>query len=223
MERIARVKEFRLQSKSPGTQDLAATPTEFHVTVVPSRPFLVIPEASSERRDYIPIGWLQPPTIPSNLVKVILDADLWHFGILTSRMHMAWLRHIGGRLKSDPRYSAGIVYNNFPWPKVEDAQRAKIKALAQTVLDARDKFPGATFADLYDADVMQPELVRAHRALDRAVDRLYRPTEFVSDRERVEHLFQLYEAFVRPPLVPATPPSRVRKPRSSRRRTEPKR
>ncbi|MEP9835528.1 type IIL restriction-modification enzyme MmeI, partial [Staphylococcus aureus] len=89
---------------------LAETPTRFHVTVLPQRPFLVIPKVSSERREYVPIGWLEPPTVPSDLVFVLQDADLWHFGVLTSRMHMAWLRHIGGRLKSDYRYSAGIVY-----------------------------------------------------------------------------------------------------------------
>ena len=98
--RIAPVRQFRLDSKSPGTQQLADTPTRFHVTVVPNRPFLVIPEVSSEKREYVPIGWLKPPTIPSNLVRVMLDADLWHFAVVTSAMHMAWLRQIGGRLES---------------------------------------------------------------------------------------------------------------------------
>ena len=110
-ERIAAVRQFRLDSKSPGTQKLADTPTRFHVTVVPNRPFLVIPEVSSEKREYVPIGWLKPPTIPSNLVRVMLDADLWHFAVVTSAMHMAWLRQIGGRLESRYRCSIGIVYN----------------------------------------------------------------------------------------------------------------
>lgn len=105
MRRIAAVRRYRLQSKSKPTRDLAATPTRFHVTVIPDSPFLVVPKVSSERRDYVPIGWLNPPIIPSDLVFVLRDATLWHFGILTSRMHMAWLRHIGGRLKSDYRYS----------------------------------------------------------------------------------------------------------------------
>jgi hypothetical protein len=209
MKRIAAVKQLRLGSKSRSTQQLADTPTRFHVTVVPSRPFLVIPEVSSERRDYVPIGWLQPSIIPSNLVRVLLDADQWHFGVLTSRMHMAWLRHIGGRLESRYRYSIGIVYNTFPWPEATEAQRSKIRSLAQAVLDARTHFPGATLADLYDADVMKPQLRRAHRALDAAVDRLYRAAPFSSDQDRVEHLFGLYERLVSPLATP--PPSRRRR------------
>jgi hypothetical protein len=198
MERIAAVKAERLRSPSPPTQELAKTPTRFHVTVIPDRPFLCIPEASSERREYVPIGWLEPPTVPSNLVRVVMDADLWHFGVITSRIHMAWLRHIGGRLKSDYRYSIGIVYNPFPWPKASEAQRAKVGELAQKVLDARAKFPNATLADLYDADVMKPELRKAHHALDAAIDKLYRGAAFESDRDRVEHLFGLYEKLITP-------------------------
>lgn len=114
VERIGAVRKMRIESRSKPTQELAESPTRFHVTVIPDRPFLVIPEVSSERRAYVPIGWLEPPVIPSNLVRVLLDADLWHFGILTSAMHMAWLRQIGGRLESRYRYSIGIVYNTFP-------------------------------------------------------------------------------------------------------------
>ncbi len=207
MERIAAVKQLRLKSKSVSTRQLAETPTRFHVTVIPDRSFLVIPKVSSERRDYVPIGWLEPPTIPSDLVFVLKDADLWHFGVLTSRIHMAWLRHIGGRLESRYRYSIGIVYNAFPWPDATEPQRGKVRALAQAVLDARAQFRGATLADLYDADVMKPQLRQAHRALDKAVDRLYRAARFVSDRERVEHLFGLYETLVAP-LVGAARPRR---------------
>ena len=163
------------------------------MNVIPKRSFLVIPEVSSERREYVPIGWLEPPTIPSNLVRVIPDADLYDFAILTSRMHMAWLRYVGGRLKSDYRYSIGIVYNNFPWPEADDTAKDKIRILAQAVLDARLAHEGATLADLYDPDVMPPDLRKAHQALDQAVDRLYRREPFPSDRERVEHLFGLYE------------------------------
>lgn len=122
-ERVSAVRAFRLRSKSEGTRELAETPTRYHVTVVPKQAFLVIPESSSEKREYVPIDWLKPPTIPSNLVRVLLDADLWHFGILTSAMHMAWLRQIGGRLKSDYRYSVGIVYNTFPWPITASQQQ----------------------------------------------------------------------------------------------------
>jgi hypothetical protein len=202
-ERIAAVKQFRLKSKSPSTQELSQTPTRFHVTVVPDRPFLVIPEVSSERRDYVPIAWLKPPTIPSNLVRVLPGADLWHFGVLTSSMHMAWLRQIGGRLESRYRYSIGIVYNTFPWPEATDPQRARIRSLAQAVLDARARFSNSTLADLYDVDAMPPQLRKAHRGLDRAVDKLYRSAPFTGDRDRAEHLFGLYERLVAP-LVATT-------------------
>ncbi|MCX5737874.1 MAG: class I SAM-dependent DNA methyltransferase, partial [Proteobacteria bacterium] len=205
MERVAAVKQLRLKSKSGPTRQLAETPTRFHVTVIPDRPFLVIPKVSSERRDYVPIGWLEPPTIPSDLVFVLRDADLWHFGVLTSRMHMAWLRHIGGRLESRYRYSIGIVYNTFPWPEATEPQRERVRGLAQTVVGARRHLPGATLADLYDSDVMKPQLRQAHRALDAAVDKLYRAAPFTSDRDRVEHLFGLYEGLVAP-LVGASRP-----------------
>jgi len=201
--RVAAVREYRQKSTSEGTQKLAETPTQFHVTVVPNRPFLVIPEVSSERRDYVPIGWLKPPTIPSNLVRVLLDADLWHFAILTSAMHMAWLRQIGGRLESRYRYSIGIVYNPFPWPAASDKQRAKVRLLARAVLDARDAVQGATLADLYDVDSMPTKLRKAHRALDEAVDKLYRSASFSGDRDRAEHLFGLYEKLVTPLVVVA--------------------
>ena len=198
-ERIAGVRTFREESKSTQTQKLAATPTLYHVNVVPTTPFLVIPESSSERREYAPIGWLEPPTIPSNLVRILSDATLSDFALLTSAMHMAWLRYIGGRLKSDYRYSIGIVYNTFPTPP-EGVSLSSLKRMAQAVLDARADHPGATLAELYDPDLMPPNLRRVHRALDRAVDRLYRRTGFHSERERVEHLFALYEK-MRTPLV----------------------
>ncbi len=207
-ERIAAVRAFRLKSKSEGTRKLAETPTRFHVTVVPNRPFMVIPEVSSERRDYIPIGWLKPPTIPSNLVRVLLDADLWHFGILTSTMHMAWLRQIGGRLESRYRYSVGIVYNTFSWPEATDQQRTRIRTLGQAVLDVRAQFPTSTLGDLYDIDAMPPRLRKAHLSLDEAVDKLYRSAAFTGDRDRAEHLFGLYEKLVAPLTAAASPPAR---------------
>ena len=168
-----------------------------NVNVLPAAPFLVIPEVSSERREYVPIGWLAPPVIPSNLVRVLDNATLADFALLTSAMHMAWLRHVGGRLESRYRYSIGLVYNTFPTPS-GSADRSKLEPLAQAVLDARAAHPGATLADLYDPDLMPPNLRRAHQALDRAVDRLYRRTGFASERERVEHLFMLYEKMCAP-------------------------
>lgn len=181
------------------------------MTVLPDKPFLAIPEVSSERREYVPIGYLEPPIVPSNQILVVRDAELFMFGILTSRMHMAWLRDIGGRLKNDYRYSSGIVYNPFPWPQLDDAAKTKLEKLAKTVLDARAAHEGATLADLYDPDVMPEDLRRGHRALDEAVDRLYRKEPFASDRERVEHLFGLYERLTAPMFAAAAKPKRGRK------------
>jgi len=188
--------------REPGLSSLALvdTPAAFHVTVIPDAPFLAIPEVSSERREYVPIGWLEPPIIPSNLVRVLVGATPWHFAILTSRMHMAWLRQIGGRLESRYRYSIGLVYNTFPWPDASAAQAAEVERLGQAVLEARalPKNVAASLADLYDPDFMPPELRRAHRELDATVDRLYRRAAFGSDRERVEHLFTLYRHLTDP-------------------------
>ncbi len=197
-ERVAAVRAYREASKSAPTQKLAATPTLYHVNVIPTAPFLVIPEVSSERREYAPIGWLEPPTIPSNKLRLLANATLADFALLTSAMHMAWTRFIGGRLKSDYQYSVGVNYNTFPLPS-KDSNLSKLEPLARAVLDARAAHTGATLADLYDPDLMPPNLRRAHRALDRAADRLYRRTGFVSERERVEHLFMLYEK-IRAPL-----------------------
>ena len=214
-ERIAAVREYRLTSKRAVTRELASFPTEFAFTTIPTAPFLVIPEVSSERREYVPIGWLEPPVIPSNLVRVLDNATLADFALLTSAMHMAWLRHVGGRLESRYRYSIGLVYNTFPTPPGFGKERlqglSKLEPLAQAVLDARAAHPGTTLADLYDPDLMPPKLRRAHRTLDHAVDRLYRAKGFASERERVEHLFMLYEK-MRAPLAAAmkTKPKRRR-------------
>ena len=210
-ERVARVRQYRLASKSAPTQALAQTPTLYHVNVIPTEPFLVVPEVSSERRDYVPIAWLTPPVIPSNLVRVLLDAPLWQFGLLTSAMHMAWLRNVGGRLKSDYRYAIGLVYNTFPLPSADEEALQKLEPLAQAVLDARAEHPDATLADLYDPALMPPNLRKAHQALDRAVDRLYRSGGFDSERERVEHLLGLYEKLVAPLTAEAKPKRRRRR------------
>ena len=197
-ERIAAVRTYREASESAPTRKLAATPTLYHVNVIPASPFLVIPEVSSERREYTPIGWLEPPVIPSNKLRLLANATLTEFALLTSAMHMAWMRAVTGRMKSDYMYSVGVVYNTFPLPP-KDADLSKLEPLAQAVLDARVVHTGATLADLYDPDLMPPNLRRAHQALDRAVDRLYRRTGFTSERERVEYLPMLYER-MRAPL-----------------------
>ena len=209
-ERMATVKALRAASKSRPTQVLAKTPTLYHVNVVPDAPFLVIPQVSSERRVYIPIGWLEPPTIPSDKLRLLTNASLADFALLTSAMHMAWMRAVTGRMKSDYMYSVGVVYNTFPLPD-EGLDLRNLNPLAQAVLDTRAAHPDSTLADLYDPDLMPPDLRKAHQALDRTVDRLYRPRRFTSERERVEHLFVLYE-MMRSPLevVPRRIPTRRR-------------
>ena len=219
-ERIAAVRAWRQTSKRRSTLKLADTPTLWQVNVLPTTPFLVLPEVSSERREYVPVGWLEPPIVPSNLVRVLEGATKPTFALLTSAMHMAWLRHVGGRLESRYRYSVGLVYNTFPAPPGwtnGNADSSALEPLAQAVLDARAAHPDSTPAELYDPDLMPPNLRRAHHALDRAVDRLYRRTRFASERERVEHLFALYERLRAPLAAEAAGPkrrSRRRAPRS---------
>ena len=204
MGRIRSVREFRARKGGKLAKSLAGEPTKFHVTVVPESDFLVIPEVSSERRKYVPIGYLKPPVIPSNQLLVVQNATVSLFALLISSMHMAWLRHVGGRLESRYRYSSGLVYNTFPAPPgFADGvlNLSKLEALAQDVLDARATWPTSTLAALYDPDLMPSNLRRAHQALDHAVDRLYCRTGFPSERDRIEHLFALYEE-VRSTLMP---------------------
>ena len=200
-ERIAAVRAYRRNSKRKSTQKLAGTPTLWQVNVIPTTPFLVLPEVSSERREYIPVGWLEPPAIPSNKLRLLPDATLTDFALLTSAMHMAWMRAVTGRLESRYMYSVGVVYNAFPPPGFSNGESdlSALEPLAQAVLDARARYPNSTLANLYDPDQMPPDLRKAHRALDRAVDRRYRATRFTSERERVEFLFALYEK-MRAPL-----------------------
>ena len=212
MKLIEAVRQFRLASKSLPTRKLATTPTRFHVENFPTATFLVVPKVSSERRPYIPIGFLTPDTFCSDLVFVVPDASLFHFGILTSRMHMAWMRQVCGRMKSDFRYSNKLVYNNYPWPQdVSEAHKAAVEKAAQAVLDARQKFPTSTLADLYDPTTMPPALAKAHADLDRAVDRCYRKEPFPNDRARVEHLFALYEQLTAPMVSSTTARTRKKK------------
>ena len=218
-DRIKKVKDFRLSSKRLVTRNLSSTPTEFAFSTIPTSDFLVVPEVSSERRDYVPIAWLSPPTIPSNLVRIIENPSPGLFGILTSAMHMSWLRHIGGRLKSDYRYSIGLVYNTFPMPP-EAPDLKKLTPLAEAVLQARATHTGSTLSELYDPDLMPANLRKAHQALDRAVDRLYRPAGFSSDRERAEHLLMLYEKMVAPITATAHQASGARRKRKPRVKAE---
>ena len=215
-ERIAAVRTYRRASKSKPTQKLAETPTLYHVNVLPTAPFLVLPEVSSERREYVPLGWLKPPVIPSNKLRLLPDATLTDFALLTSAMHMAWMRAVTGRMKSDYMYSVGVVYNTFPTPpgfKSENANMSALEPLAQAVLDARAAHQDATLAEIYDPDLMPPNLRSAHHALDRAVDRLYRRARFTSERERVEYLFALYER-MQAPLAAKAASKGKRRPRT---------
>ena len=204
--------EKELKKPSAMSLSLARTPTEFHVTVIPNEPFLAIPEVSSERRAYLPIAWLEPPVVPSNKLLVAINVHLHQFALITSRMHMAWTAFVGGRLESRYQYSPGINYNPFPWPELTDGAKARLDKLAQAVLDARSAYPTATLGDLYDANVMPTNLRRAHEAIDGAVDRLYRGAVFNSDRERVEHLFSLYEKRSSPLALAAKPSRRKGRP-----------
>ena len=196
-ERLKAVRAFRAKSKRQTTKRLADYPSAYGVTVVPEYPFLIVPQTSSERRDYVPLGYLAPPIIPSEKLRLLPNATIVDFALLTSAMHMAWMRAVTGRMKSDYMYSVGVVYNTFPLP-LKGANLSRLEPLARAVLDARAAHPVATLADLYDPDLMPPNLRRAHQALDRAVDRLYRRSGFASERERVEHLFMLYEKMIAP-------------------------
>ena len=173
LKRVEAVRELRLESKSAGTRKLANTPTRFHVENMPKSTYVVIPEVSSERRKYVPMGFMTPDILCSNLVKIVPEATLFHFGVLTSNVHMAWMRAVCGRLEMRYRYSKDIVYNNFPWPTPTDAQKAKIEQTAQAILDARALYPDASLADLYDELTMPPELRTAHQQNDRAVMQAY--------------------------------------------------
>ena len=192
VERLERVRAGRLQSPTASVRDYANYPTLFTQDRQPDTNYLAIPEVSSENRQYIPIAMLPPTVIASNKLQIIPGAPIHYFGILTSAMHMAWIRTVGGRLKSDYSYSPSI-YNSFPWPEMTDMQRNRLEAQSQAILDARAMFPDSPLDVLYDSDAMPPALRKAHQALDRTVDRLYRGTGFRSERERVEHLFMLYE------------------------------
>ncbi|MEI6674694.1 MAG: DNA methyltransferase [Verrucomicrobiota bacterium] len=200
MKRVQAVKEFRLASTKAATRAKSATASLFTEDRQPERGrYLAFPRTSSENRRYIPIAYLPAEIIAANDIQMVPAADTYQFGILTSAMHMAWTGTVTGRLKSDFRYSSKVVYNNFPWPEAAtDTQRVKVEEAAQAVLDARQQFPGATLADLYDPISMPPKLAKAHEQLDRAVEKCYRPEPFQSDRQRVEYLFALYEQLTAP-------------------------
>lgn len=196
LKRIDAVRLFRLASKSLPTIKLADTPTKFHVQNIPEERYLVIPKVSSERRKYIPIGYIDNTVLSSDLLFIIKSSSLYQFGILASAMHMTWVKYTCGRLKSDFRYSKDIVYNNFPWAEnPTEKQKQAVEEAAQKVLGARAQFPDASLADLYDPNTMPPVLVKAHQALDKAVDLCYRSQPYQNETKRVEFLFELYDKY----------------------------
>ncbi|MGA7157900.1 MAG: DNA methyltransferase [Acidobacteriaceae bacterium] len=208
--RVQLVRESRLKSPTKSVREFAAKPSLFTQDRQPSTRYLAIPEVSSETRIYIPIAFLSANTIASNKLQIIAGGTLYQFGILTSVIHMAWVKAVCGRLESRLSY-APSVYNNYPWPEdTTPAQRTRIEELAQAILDARARYPDSTLAELYDPLLMPPDLLKAHQTLDRAVDRLYRPDRFSNDQARVEYLFALYERLTT--LFPTARPARRRFP-----------
>ncbi|MBR0544909.1 MAG: class I SAM-dependent DNA methyltransferase [Treponema sp.] len=196
MKRIEACRQMRLASSDKATQRLAETPTLFREQYNP-KTYIIVPSTSSERRRYIPLGFLDDSTISTNLNLIIPDATLYHFGILTSNVHMAWMRAVAGRLEMRYRYSKDIVYNNFPWCNPTEEQKAKIEETAQSILDARAKYPDSSLADLYDETVMPPELRKAHQANDRAVMAAYGFSTKMTESECVAELFKMYESLTK--------------------------
>lgn len=194
LERIERVRTFRLASKKAPTREAAKTASLFSEIRQPTSSYILVPRHSSENRQYVPFGFFDATHIVSDSCNCIPNASLYHFGVLTSLMHMDWMRYVCGRLESRYRYSNTLVYNNFPWPQNIKAEQVKdIEEKAQAVLNARAQFLNSTLADLYDPRTMPEPLLKAHNALDKAVDKAYRKEAFVSERQRVEYLFDLYQ------------------------------
>jgi len=198
-KRVEQVKKMRSESNREATRKLAAFATLFGENRQPNTDFILVPLHSSENRKYIPLGFFDKNHIANNSTSVVPNATVYHFGVMMSGMHMVWVKYTCGRIKSDFRYSNEVVYNNYPFPlNPTEAQKKKVEEVAQSVLDTRAKYPGSTLADLYDSVTMPPDLVRAHQALDKAVDLCYRPQAFANELGRIEFLFGLYEEYTAP-------------------------
>ena len=194
MKRVEAVRNYRLSSQSPGTVKLADRPTRFHVENMPKGNYIVIPQVSSQNRRYIPMGYMDESVICSDKVRLMSEGTLYHFGVLESNVHMAWMRVICGRLKSDYSYTVNNVYNNFPWPTPTEEQKAKIEQTARAILDARALYPDSSLADLYDELTMPVELRKAHQDNDRAVMQAYRfNVKSMTESQCVTELFKLYQ------------------------------
>ena len=199
MKRVEAVRAARLKSDKQKTRELAEFPTLFGEDRQPTINYLLVPKVSSERRKYIPLGFCEPDLIINPTVLIVPGAIIYHFGVLSSVMHMAWTRTVCGRMKSDYQYSNTIVYNNFPWPQtLTDKQKQAIEDAAQAVLDARATFPDSSLADLYDPLTMPEALTKAHHKLDAAVDVAYAKRKFTGDSDRVAFLFELYQQITSP-------------------------
>lgn len=194
LERIKAVKAFRLASVAPSTQAKAAAPGLFRDTNQPTEPYLVVPKVSSERRAYIPIGFVSPDVVASDLLFIVEHVSHYHFGILSSSVHMAWMRAVGGRLKSDYRYSKDFVYNCFPWPDINKKEDEKISEAAKRVLEIRAKYPHSSLAVLYNPETMPPDLAKAHIHLDRLVLNAYGMKSDTAEPAVVASLMQRYQA-----------------------------
>ena len=192
-KRIQQCQQTRLASKRASTQKLAEKPYSFGEVRYKETECIIVPGVSSENRKYIPIGYLDKGTVITNSAFAIYDASLWLFGILTSEMHMVWVRTVGGRLKTDYRYSAGLCYNTFPFPSISDTKKSEIEEAATNVLLARENYPEKTLADLYDPEKMPEDLRAAHEELDAIVESCYPSAPFSNDEARLECLFKLYE------------------------------
>ena len=192
-ERVKKCKEDRLKG-APDRQKLAETPHLFRESFVPEK-FIAIPKTSSERRQYIPMDFLNDDFVCIDSLLMIPNAELWHFGILTSKVHMIWMRTVCGRLKSDYRYSAKIVYNNFVWMRMYHEDYEKLNIAAQKILDCRKKYPKASLADLYDEVTMPKDLRRAHREVDKIAMKIYHLDEDMKEEEIAVTLLMMYEEY----------------------------
>ncbi|MBE6871911.1 MAG: class I SAM-dependent DNA methyltransferase [Ruminococcaceae bacterium] len=198
-ERVEKVREFRLSSTKDATRRSADTPALFQEIRHPDSQYIIIPRHSSENRKYIPFGFVNPEIIVNDAVQIIPNAELYHFGIMMSNVHMAWTRAVCGRIKSDYRYSKDVVYNNFPWPTPTEEQKKKIEETAQAILDARALYPDSSLADLYDEVAMPPELRKAHQANDRAVMQAYGfDVKTMTESSCVAELMKMYQALTQP-------------------------
>ena len=195
LKRVEAVKEFRLKSTRTSTVKLAETPRKFQTENMPTGNYIVIPKVSSEKRFYVPMGFMDFENLIGDACFIIPDVSLYHFGILTSGIHMAWMRAVAGRLETRYRYSKDIVYNNFPWPSVNEKRKSKIESAAKKILEVREKFPESSLADLYDPLTMPEELLKAHKANDAAVCEAYGWPKDINEEKIIAELFRLYENF----------------------------